>query len=155
MIRPPKRRGPTPEEPQWISKRAVLAIHELLLAAHGGAAGFIDPALLDSALAAPRNHFEYEGSDVFQLAAAYAYAITQDHPFVDGNKRVAFTVAVVFLERNGYRLSAPEPEAAQIVLDLSAGKANAAMFAVWLRENAQPLASARRTPRSGRTRKRK
>lgn len=127
-------------EPKWVSKRAALAIHDLLLAAHGGAQGLLDAHLLDTALASPQDHFAYGESDVFELAAIYAHALTQNHPFVDGKKRVAFTVAITFLERNGFRLSGPEHEAAQIVLDLSSQKADASTFAGWLRGNSHPVA---------------
>ena len=95
-------RGP----PRWVSKQAVLAIHERLLAEHGGAPGLLDEGLLDAALASPRNHFAYERADIPRLAAAYAYALTQNHPFADGNKRIALTVAGVFMELNGLRLEA-------------------------------------------------
>jgi death-on-curing protein len=131
-------------EPKWISRRSALAIHELLLAAHGGAQGFLDAHLLDSALTSPQNHFAHGESDVFQLAAIYAHALTQNHPFVDGNKRVAFTVAVTFLERNGFRLSGPEYEAVQIVLDLSYRKSDASALAAWLRENSHSVVPATR-----------
>ncbi len=121
-------------EPRWISKRAALAIYEALLAEHGGAQGFVAEHLLDSALDSPKNHFAYGGvSDVFQLASAYARALTQDHPFVDGNKRVALTVALTFVERNGFVVAAPEPEAVQMVLDLSSQDVDASAFAQWLR----------------------
>jgi death-on-curing protein len=133
----------TSPEPRWISKSAALVIHELLLDAHGGAPGIVDAHLIDSALASPRNHFAYGTSDVFELAGIYAYALIQDHPFVDGNKRVAFTIAVTFLERNGFRLAGPEPEAVQIILDLSSRKANAAAFAGWLRDHSQRVTPAR------------
>ena len=77
---------------RWISKPAVLAIHERLLAEHGGAPGIIDEGLLDLGLDGPKNQFAYGERDPVSLAAAYAYALTQNHPFVDGNKRVAFTI---------------------------------------------------------------
>jgi death-on-curing protein len=131
-------------EPAWISARAVLAIHELLLAAHGGAPGLPQAHLLESALANPKNHFSYGETDVFGLAAVYAHSLTQNHPFVDGNKRVAFTVAVTFLERHGFRLAAPENEAVQAMLDLSSGKLKASGFADWLRDNSRSTRRARR-----------
>lgn len=94
--------------------------------------------LLDSALDAPRNHFAYGGiSDVFELAAVYARALTQDHPFVDGNKRIALTVALTFLERNGVRVAAPEAEAVEMVLGLSSRELDTMTFAEWLRSNAE------------------
>ncbi len=89
--------------------------------------------MLDAALASPRNHFAYGQADIFRLAAAYAYAITQNHPSNDGNKRVAFTAAAVFLELNGHRLVAPEPEAVTATTDLSARRIDEPGFAEWLR----------------------
>ena len=122
-------------EPNWIPKRAVFAIHERLLAEHGGAAGVLNEGLLDSALDGPRNQFAYGERDLFRLAASYAYALTQNHPFADGNKRVAFTIAAVFLERNGFRLTAPEPQALQATLALSSEEMDASAFAEWLHDS--------------------
>ena len=139
------------KEPRWISKRVVLAIHERLLAEHGGAPGLVSEPLLDSALESPRNHFAYgRASDVFELAAAYAHALTQDHPFVDGNKRIALTVALTFLERNGLVVSAPETEAVEIVIGLSSRDLDARVFAEWLRQHSK--APRRRKPIAGRPR---
>ncbi len=125
--------------PRWIPREIVLALHERLLAEHGGAVGIRDEGLLDAALAAPKNHFVYEQGDVFMLAAAYAYAITQNHPFIDGNKRVALTVAGVFLELNGHRLEAREQDAAQATRALAASGIDEAAFADWLRESSSRL----------------
>jgi death-on-curing protein len=120
-------------QPFWLSKVAVLAIHGRLLAEHGGATGLREESLLESALAAPVNHFEYDQADVFVLAATYAHALTSNHPFVDGNKRTAFAAAGIFLELNGYRLTATEPDAVLAVLALSRGDMNAQEFCNWLR----------------------
>ncbi len=127
-------------EPKWISKKSTLAIHEALLAEHGGAPGFVAEHLLDSALDSPRNHFAHSGvSDVFELAAAYARALTQDHSFVDGNKRVALTVALTFLEKNGVIVTASEVEAVELVLGLSKREVDAPAFAEWLRRNSEKV----------------
>ncbi len=120
-------------QPFWLSKVAILAIHGRLLAEHGGPSGIRDESLLESALAAPVNHFEYDGADVFTLAATYAHALTSNHPFVDGNKRTAFAAAGIFLELNGYRLTASEPDAVLAVLALSKGEMKAGEFSNWLR----------------------
>lgn len=143
--------------PRWISKAAVLAIHERLLAEHGGPTGLIEEGRLDAALASPLNHFTYGGRDLFLLAAAYAFALTRDHPFRDGNKRVALTVAGVFLELNGLSLGATESDAAAATLALSTGEMDVAGYAAWLKE-ASAKAPARRkrrpTPRPrGKTRR--
>ncbi len=125
--------------PFWLSKTAILAIHGRLLAEHGGPSGLRDESLLESALAAPLNHFEYDQADVFMLAATYAHALTSNHPFIDGNKRTAFVAAGVFLELNGYRLTASEPDAVLAVLALSRGEMSAEDFGNWLRISSEKL----------------
>ena len=130
--------------PRWISKQAVLAIHGRLLAEHGGASGLRDEGLLDAALASPKNHFAYERADMLRLAAAYAHALTQNHPFADGNKRVALTVAGVFLELNGFRLDASEQAAAQATRALSSREIDELQFATWLRTCSSKLPVVRR-----------
>lgn len=142
--------------PTWISKQAVLAIHERLLAEHGGPPGFLDEGLLDAALASPKNHFAYERADILRLAAAYAYALTQNHPFADCNKRVALTVAGVFMELNGFRLEASEQDAAQATRALSSREIDEAGFANWLRACSAKLhAARRRTTRKATPKRRK
>ena len=126
-------------KPNWLSKAVVLAIHGRLLAEHGGAFGLRDESLLESALSAPVNHSEYSEADIFMLAAVYAHALTSNHPFVDGNKRTAFVTAGIFLELNGFRLTASEPDAVLAVLALSRGEMNAEEFGNWLRISAIEL----------------
>ena len=132
------------KEPAWVSKAVALAIHERLLAAHGGAPGLLDEGLLEAALANPLNRFAYEQADVFRLAAAYAYGITQNHPFTDGNKRVALTLAGVFLELNGFRLEASEQDAVQAMLALSSRQMTEPEYAEWLRRSSSPVGRAPR-----------
>ncbi len=120
-------------EPIWLSKPALLAIHGLLLTEHGGAVGLRDEGLLESAMAGPLNHFQYGETDICQLAASYANALTRNHPFVDGNKRTAFAAAGIFLELNGYRLRATESDAVLAVLALSKGEIDSQEFGNWLR----------------------
>jgi len=120
-------------EPTWLSKPALLAIHGLLLAEHGGATGLRDEGLLESAIAGPPNHFQYGETDIYQLAAAYAFALTRKHPFVDGNKRTAFAAAGGFLELNGHQLRASEPDAVLAVLALLKGELDSQEFGNWLR----------------------
>jgi len=114
---------------------AVLAIHERLIAEHGGAAGLRDEHLLESALASPLNHLVYAKADMFGLAAAYAFALTRNHPFHDGNKRVALTAAGVFLEMNGYRMNASELDAAGATRALAERAMDEVEFAEWLRRS--------------------
>lgn len=120
-------------EPVWLLNPVVTAMHERLLAEHGGATGVRDSALLESALARPKQLFAYGEPDIFDLAAAYLAGIVRNHPFVDGNKRTGFMCAYVFLMRNGQKMAATEPEAAQMVIDLAAGDVDETSLAEWLR----------------------
>ncbi len=88
-------------EPNWIRRDIVLALHARQLAEHGGASGLRDEGLLDSALNAPRQLYHYEEADLVRLAAAYGFSLANNHPFVDGNKRIALAVVDVFLQLNG------------------------------------------------------
>lgn len=124
-------------EPIWIENDLAFAIHDRQLAEHGGAEGLRDESLLYSALARPLNHFLYTGADIIDLAAKYAAGIVQNHPFVDGNKRTGFVVAVLFLELNGYRFTASEEDAAQAVLELAAGTIDEDSFCDFLRANVE------------------
>lgn len=110
-----------------------MAIHERLLADHGGPEGLRDQGLLDSALARPLQLFTYEQRDLPDLATAYVAGIVRNHPFVDGNKRTGFLTGYVFLARNRMRLDAQEAEATQMVLDLAAGTLPEPGFAAWIR----------------------
>ena len=129
--------------PKWIPKSVVLAIHDRQIAEHGGAVGLLSDDLLESALAAPQQLFAYGSPDLCALAAKYAAALTRDHPFPDGNKRVALIVAGVFLEVNGLRLEAPEAEAVANMLALSAAALDEAGYAAWLRERTKSIRSRR------------
>ncbi len=133
-----KRRG-TKREPLWIEERDVLAIHERLVAIHGGAAGLRDRGLLQSALARPRQHHAYaDSADVVAMAALYTAGIVGNYPFVDGNKRTGFVVGILFLELHGFDFKASEEDATQAVLDLAAGTLEEAAYAAWLRANVKP-----------------
>ncbi len=120
---------------RWLDKRALLLLHGESLAEHGGAAGMRDEGLLDSALARAQNLVAYGEPDVADLAAAYGSGISQNHPFVDGNKRAAFLSVGLFLALNGYRLIATQAEATIVVLSLAAGELDEVEFAGWLREH--------------------
>jgi death on curing protein len=119
----------------WIDRTAIIALHERVLALHGGRAGIRDQALLESSLARPRHLAAYGDPDLCALAAAYAFGIARNHPFVDGNKRTAFLAAYVFLARNGRRLTALETAATRSMIGLAAGDLDEVRFAQWLREN--------------------
>jgi death-on-curing protein len=126
------------KEPIWIEERDALAIHDRLLALHGGAIGLRDRGLLESALARPRQHYAYAGeSDVVEMAALYTAAIVRNHPFVDGNKRTGFVIGVLFLELHGFDFKASEADATQAVMALAAGTLDEGGYTAWLRENAK------------------
>lgn len=127
-------------QPAWIDERDVAALHERLLALHGGKPGVRDAGLLKSALARPLQHHAYRpGADFVDLAAIYTVGIVANPPFIDGNKRTGFVVGVLFLELNGYRFGASEEVAAQAVLDLAAGELKEAGYAAFVRANARRL----------------
>lgn len=124
------------KKPVWIEYHDALVLHDRLLALHGGAPGLRDEALLQSALARPRQQHAYaDAPNVIDMAAAYAAGIVRNHPFLDGNKRTGFVVGVLFLELNGYVFKASEEDAANAVLALAAGTMDENGFAIWLRAN--------------------
>ena len=125
-------------EPVWILERAVLAAHDRLLAAHGGAEGLRDAGLLESALASPRQHYAYGSPDIVRLAAIYTSGIIRNHPFVDGNKRIGFATGIAFLLLNGFVFEATEEEATRAIFSLAAGELDEAEYSTWLRSNAKP-----------------
>jgi len=115
-----------------------LAIHDRLLAVHGGAAGLRDRGLLQSALARPRQHHAYAAArDIIAMAALYTAGIVRNHPFVDGNKRTGFVIGILFLALHGFDFNASEEDATQAVWDLAAGTLDEAAYAAWLRTNAR------------------
>ena len=122
---------------RWISKQALLILHDESLATHGGGSGVRDEGLLDSALARPLNLVAYADAsnppDIAALAAAYCIGLAKNHAFVDGNKRAAFLATGLFLYLNGYRLTATQADATLTVLGVSAGDVSEAAFAQWLR----------------------
>jgi death-on-curing protein len=122
-------------EPLWILERVVLAAHDQLLAAHGGAEGLREAGLLESALARPHQHYAYSSPDIIELAAVYTAGLVRNHPFVDGNKRTGFAIGVVFLELNGFDFKASEEDATQAVFALAAGEMDEAGYTAWLRAN--------------------
>ena len=126
------------KEPLWIEERDVLAIHDRLLALHGGATGVRDRDLLESVLARPRQHHSYaKTSDVVEMAALYTAGIVRNHPFVDGNKRTGFVIGVLFLELHGFDFKASEANATQAVMALASGRLDEGAYTAWLRENAK------------------
>ena len=121
--------------PIWLLRSLIDAVHDAQIAEHGGVDGLRDQGALDSALARPVNLNAYGESDVFRLAAAYAFGIVRNHPFVDGNKRTAFLAAYVFLHVNGHEIVADEVSAVTTVLALAAGEIGEEEFTKWLQRN--------------------
>ncbi len=119
-------------EPKWLTKEVALAVHSMLLAEHGGGTGIRDESLLESALARPQQKFTYEKeSSICELAAALSHGLARNHPFVDGNKRVALTLGAVFLEINGLVLNAQEAEAVLTFEGLAAGTVSEQELSDW------------------------
>jgi death on curing protein len=128
-------------EPRWLSRLVVDTIHSELLHEHGGAPGIRDggDALIESALARPRNRLAYESaSDLADLAAAYLFGLTRNHGYVDGNKRVAFAAATTFLLVNCWRLTASESAAYGAVIAVAEGQIAEGALAAWIRGNISP-----------------
>lgn len=122
-------------EPVWVLEATALAVHDRQLAEHGGGVGVRDPGVLQSALARPRNRWEYGTTEIVALAAAYAFGIARNHPFVDGNKRTAWTVANIFLALNGSTLTFDEIDAVRTVERLAAGELTEDELADWFRQH--------------------
>jgi len=126
-------------EPRWLSQVQILTIHSDQIQAHGGSLGLRDRGLLESALERPRNRFLYDSeADLPALAAAYGFGLSSNHPFVDGNKRVAFQAMYLFLGLNGFRIDASEEEVVTTILSLASGDLDESALADWLRHNISP-----------------
>ena len=122
-------------EPKWLTLAMVEDMHAEQLALFGGPEGLRDRGLLESALGRPRHRWHYEHGQLPDLAAAYAFGIARNHPFVDGNKRAAFAAMMAFLRYNGVRYAPPAVEATAIILDLAAGSIEEADVARWIKDN--------------------
>jgi death-on-curing protein len=122
-------------EPNWVDRQVLIAIQSELLNRFGGLAGIRDEGLLDSAINKPKNLFAYGQPTIFELAASFATGLVKNHPFLDGNKRIGFMAAYVFLGANGWSLEATEEEAVLETLALAAGERAEADYAAWLARN--------------------
>ena len=122
-------------EPKWLSLAMVVAIQDEQLAIHGGSPGLRDAGMLESALDRARNKWAYESAELPELAAAYAYGIARNHPFVDGNKRTSLLALYTFLGINNVEFIVPEAEAATIIMSLAAGEVSEESLARWIRDN--------------------
>lgn len=118
----------------WVSREVVDAVHDRQLAEHGGGTGVRDAGLLESALARPQNQFHYGETDLAAVAAAYAFGIARNHPFIDGNKRTAWVAARLFLRLNEVALEFDKAEATVMMQQLAAGELEEETVAAWFRD---------------------
>ena len=125
------------KEPYWLGLDECLALHDMMLAGYGGAAGIRDEGPLKSALARPQQVFAYGNPTMADLAAAYTADVVKNHPFLDGNKRTGFMLGAGFLERNGFEFTATEADAALRTLALAAGEMTESAYAAWLETNSK------------------
>ena len=121
-------------EPNWIQPKLALFIHKQQIREHGGEYGIRDHGLLLSALDKPRNLYGYGTPDYADLAASYAYGISRNHPFIDGNKRVSAVVCEVFLEMNDNQLVASDEQFYEKMMGLAAGKESEQALSDWIRQ---------------------
>lgn len=119
-------------DPIWVALDVILAIHDEQLAEHGGQPGVRDQGLLESALSRSRHQLEYGEPSIPRLAASYAFGISRNHPFLDGNKRTSLVVAELFLELNGYALTASDSQCVTTFLQLAAGDLSEEQLAEWI-----------------------
>ena len=131
----------TPHEPRWVPRLVIEAVHLDQLREHGGLLGVRDENALESALARARQRWVYEPeSDLPRLAADYVFGICTNHPFRDGNKRISFLAAAIFMSLNGFDLVADDSEVVEMMLALASGKLDEEAIANWLRSRALPRA---------------
>lgn len=124
------------QEPIWLEKAFALLLHQTMIERTGGSHGVRSESLLESALERPKNLYHYQQADIFQLAACYAEALSGNHPFIDGNKRIAFAAAGLFLELNGYQIPVEQNnEQEQLFLRLADGKLSHSELSEWYKEN--------------------
>ena len=128
-----------PTEPTWLDRPIVEALQADQIVERGGSLGIRDEGLLESALTRPQQKWHYQpGTDLATLAAAYAFGIAKNHPFIDGNKRAALVAAYTFLAINDLELEAPEPEAVNAILGTADGSLSEEDLASWIRSHLIP-----------------
>jgi death on curing protein len=121
------------DEPLWLNRMIVEAIHADQVREHGGQAGLRDEGLLESALARPRHVWSYDpDAGLPRLAAEYGFGLARNHAFLDGNKRAAFVAMNVFLILNGYEIETAEAEAVDVMLRLAAGSLDLDGLVQWI-----------------------
>jgi death-on-curing protein len=122
------------KEPRRLGRKLIDSIHSGQIHQFGGSPGVRDAGLIESALARPVNKWEYgQERDLCALAAAYAYGLTTNHGYIDGNKRIGFLAMYVFLGLNGLELDTPEPEAVRIMLKVAEGVCEEPELTEWVR----------------------
>jgi len=136
-------------EPVWIDLEVVLAIHDEQLAEHGGQPAVRDRGLLESAMARPQNQFAYGEHSIARLAAGYAFGLSRNHPFLDGNKRTSLVVTELFLDLNGFELIAKDAQCVTTFLQLAAGDLTEDQLADWITAHVAPIARIQRAPPAG------
>ncbi|MCB1519462.1 MAG: type II toxin-antitoxin system death-on-curing family toxin [Hyphomicrobiaceae bacterium] len=122
-------------ELRWVTVDQAIRVHAEQLARFGGPEGIRDSGMLESAMARPLNKWSYGERDMASLAAAYAFGLAKNHPFVDGNKRAAFMVMMVFLRKNGIAFAPPEAMATAAILGLASGDIVEEGLTRWIRDN--------------------
>ncbi len=124
-------------KPVWVQDDVVLAIHRRQIAEHGGLDGIRDKTLLESALQKPKNLYAYgePPPSVAAMAASYAYGIIKNHPFLDGNKRTAFVVCVLFLQLNGLKLDVSQKDKYETFISLASGSLSEKDLTIWISNN--------------------
>ncbi len=126
--------------PLFLTLDEVLAIHQDQISRYGGSSGVRDWGLLQSAVAMPAAAFggQFLHTDFCEMAAAYLFHIAQNHPFIDGNKRVGAAAADVFLALNNVKLTAGEDDYAELVLSVARGETSKSAVAEFFRANSEP-----------------
>jgi death on curing protein len=122
-------------EPVWLSAELVIAFHDEQLREFGGPPGLRDRGMLESALGLPQNKWSYGETDLAALAAAYAFGIARNHPFVDGNKRASLLAIVTFLGLNGIEFLADQGAAVVMIQSLAAAEVEEAGLSRWIRDS--------------------
>jgi len=122
-------------EPEWFTYEQAMAAHSIQLRRYGGASGLRDEGALRSALDRPVNKWHYESAELPELAAAYAHGLAKNHPFVDGNKRIAFIAMIGFLRKNGVAFRPDQAQSTAIILAVAAGEVSEESLTRWIRDN--------------------
>jgi death-on-curing protein len=123
----------------WLDAKVLLIAHDMQIREHGGAEGLRDAGLFESALARPQNLAVYGEPDAAALAAAYGFGLAKNHAFADGNKRISLIAIELFLELNGYALTADDGQAVMVILSLASSAFTEDELAIWIRKNIAPL----------------